>query len=324
MQFFENFTQEDNPLEEEKKKKQSSYNEEEIVKEFEKIEQSVPEIEAPKDDSLQLEKLEEPTFVQEDVEKQIEDLLAATYAQKQQNTENEKQQGLTSLEESKKKAEELYAADVEKAEQTYNAYRNRAETDALKRGLARSSIVLHQLDGIEQQKAQSLVQIQNNLTQTLQGLDADMQQLETEYTQAMQQLNLEKAQEKAQMLDEKYQEYLTTKQEVIEFNNKVEQAQKEWEAQKQEAAYNQALKNEEFKQEYGYELPYQTPQEEYEAKVNERNQTIQDKKYAYVKPIFEAMEKDEAIEILKNSTVLKEQLGIHYHDLMYTLQRRLS
>ena len=36
------------------------------------------------------------------------------------------------------------------------------------------------------------------------------------------------------------------------------------------------------------------------------------------------MEKDEAIEILKNSTVLKEQLGIHYYDLMYTLQRRLS
>ena len=145
-------------------------------------------------------------------------------------------------EKSKSQAQNNFAASESKINSYYDASVTAAENQALKRGLARSSIIIGQLDGIEKSRASELSSSAANLAKTLSDIDANLNSLEAKRNSALESLDLEYASEVQTEIEKAVSDLNKKKQEAIDFNNKVKQLEGEYglKKEKQEASIKQA------------------------------------------------------------------------------------
>ena len=144
-----------------------------------------------------------------------------------------------------KEAEKLYYAMFAASTGTGDVLRSRAGVTKMavgSRGLARSSIIIGQLDGIEKSRASELSSSAANLAKTLSDIDANLNSLEAKRNSALESLDLENASEVQTEIEKAVSDPNKKKQEVIDFNNKVKQLEGEYglKKEKQKASIKQA------------------------------------------------------------------------------------
>ncbi len=134
---------------------------------------------------------------------------------------------LTSLSGSKEGAK----SEIEKA---YKTAKDNASNDAIKRGLARSSIIVNKLAQYDESYLNEFTKIEKNYADTVSKLDAEKNLLEVQRQSALDNFDISyavKLSEKIEGINEKLD---AKEKEVIEYNNKIQQLEKEFELEQQE------------------------------------------------------------------------------------------
>lgn len=194
------------------------------------------------DEGLGLKELDEPIDTREDIEKRVTASADAKYDKLKKAEQEKFDENVRASEKSKSQAQNNFAASESKINSYYDASVTAAENQALKRGLARSSIIIGQLDGIEKSRASELSSSAANLAKTLSDIDANLNSLEAKRNSALESLDLEYASEVQTEIEKAVSDLNKKKQEVIDFNNKVKQLEGEYglKKEKQEASIKQA------------------------------------------------------------------------------------
>lgn len=175
------------------------------------------------------------------------------------------------------------------------ARKTAAEKEALKRGLARSSIIMNKIEEFDKGKIDSAAKIQSGLAEKLNKIDYNIASLETAREKALADADMQYAADLTKKIKELETERQKNVNEALQYNNTVTEKEAKYAADQaaaQQKAYENYLKN----------------QKEYD-------KLILDEKLAAVKAYYDAMPAQEALnDFLKDSTmnrVLKD-----YYDYM--------
>jgi len=188
---------------------------------------------------------------------------------------------------------------------TYEKVKEDASNDAIKRGLARSSIIVNKLSEYDNSMLDDLKELSNKTDAQIKTLTDEKASLEQEKLNALNSFNIEyavKLQDKINSLNETI---LKEEQEVIKYNNQIAEKQAEFDAEQDEKHYKQIM---DFA-------------ERYERGLIGINMMKQEEKYEIAKEHFSAMDKAQALAELASNPIYKENLGnSYYNKLLKQLQ----
>lgn len=239
-------------------------------------------------------------------------------AQAESELSHYKDSSIKQLEEQNKaKEDELYKNKDSVMEQTkeqkdllagyYENAKESASNQALKRGLARSSIVINQLDAFDNKQINDYKALDNELTNKIEAINFELNGLSGELTNALNDFNISfavKLQDKINSLTKELQE---KEMEVTKYNNEI--ALKEAEFNKNLAKMKSDLENTDWNKgvdmldiygKYGSNIV---------------SKYVQDSLYNETKNFLQGLSKEEALELL-NDEAVKASLGNLYNILV--------
>ena|GEM_PF-5606285 len=190
---------------------------------------SVPE-------SLDLTRLDEPSMTDEDVKREIAAKLESKYANLYNTTNNSYSNKINAKTEAKEAAKTNYADGEGKVNSYYDSASENISNDVLKRGLARSSIAVLEIDGIEKSRANELSRLASELSSELSALDDQVTSLRAEQENALEMLDLDYASELESEIQKGINNLESKRKEVIEFNNNINKLEAEYQIKREDAA----------------------------------------------------------------------------------------
>ena len=212
--------------EQDKKKKELEDKISNINSKFD-LSQSSSDVELP--DELSLEKLTFEDKSKEDIEKEATDSLAGYYNNSKnaiyediKNEENEYMQNIDTLKKDNLDSKEQLSSYYDEAKQS-------ASDDALKRGLARSSIVVNKLEAFDQDKLDKYAELDRTLSNSINAINFELSALKGEQEKALSNFEIEYASKLNDKIASLTQELEDKKNEVIKYNNEIEEKEKEYE-----------------------------------------------------------------------------------------------
>lgn len=260
----------------------------------------------PTEEQIEYERLPEVVIDEEQIKQDAIKEVESDIEKKKESAINKANLDIKERLENIKNLQENTNIQKSEIEDAYDNARITAENDALRRGLARSSIVLKTLDGIEENRADALVKVSLNYQQKLQTLESEINSLNTELQDALQSFDLLKAVNVTEAVEEKIAELKEKQQEVLEFNNKVKQME-----------LAQAEKINKLKADA--ETQKNALAKEYEG-IAERER--QSELVGLVRNYLNTLSKKEAIEILTYPGEIDDILGERFAEIYYEQMRR--
>ena len=248
--------------------------------------------------------LDEKTFEEtseEEIEKQAKAEADAKYEAMKNEAEKELDQKVSGVESQKKTAEETALDLQSETNMQFDKAREIASNDALRRGLARSSIVLLELSQIEEARAGELLDIQKNLLDSLAGFETDLQNLATDHEKAMRELDLAKAAEISANIQKKMESLEKTRNEVLEYNNKVKELEHKYNISIDEAREKLVEQNKEETAKLNKNIE--------EAKKNEQ--------IALLTNYYAQFGKERALAELATDTNIAQKVGMDVYYIVY-------
>ena len=197
----------------------------------------------------------------------------------------------------KKKSEE----NQNKINQYFDQSIKETENQALKRGLARSSIVIGELSSIEESRANELAQILKDYQQSLDENEKQMKALEEQKENALSTLDIEMALDVEEKIQKLKQEYNKTKEDAIKFNNNVTKLQAEYQLDREKQ--NQSTLEKTLSMDNKY-------------KTNFYENQIKQSQFEYLQNYLDSLEPEYSLDLLLTNKELKKILGDNY-SLMY-------
>lgn len=194
----------------------------------------------------------------------------------------------------KEERHEKSKANQEYINQTFDNNAKTVSDQALKRGLARSSIIIGQIASVESQRAKELTEEMNSVNKKFAEIENEVKNLNAEKETALDNFDLAYAKKLEKAISDKREELEKQKQEIIEFNNKVDELEAEYKISLDKQKQAKAKSNMEMKEKYGY-----TPNELKAA----------DEKYNYMIAYIDTLSKQEAISLLLNDEKIQKLLG---------------
>ena len=203
------------------------------------------------------------------------------------------------------------SANTQKAqlESYYEDAKRKAENDALKRGLQRSSIVINNLNAFDNDKISKLMEIDTQLSTEINELNQEIANLNNEREQAIKDFDIEYALKLNDKISQLQQEIQDRNDEITEYNNKIAEI---------EAEYRKSVieSNNKTQEDYLDNL----------IKYGE-NQSIIDsmRNNAYAQVIDEylnSLSKADALNELQNNSYIRDLLGNNYSYYLYKTQQR--
>ena len=140
--------------------------------------------------------------------------LTSKSAMEQQSIEDEKDELFKTVEES-----------LKHLNRSYDGAKENASNEALKRGLARSSIILNQLNDLEQGRIGATGDVIEQRDKDLADLTRQIENLKIKLLSDTNELNEERAKEINERVEELVEKYRKEEQDVLEYNNKLRQQQ---------------------------------------------------------------------------------------------------
>lgn len=246
-------------------------------------------------------------------DKEIEDFVKASLASKQakeiQNFNESVLSLYNSLENKKTGVTEQAAADKADIEKIYEQRKTQAEKDALKRGLARSSVVLGKIEQFDSGKISDILKVNEGLSKTIAQIDGDIAALELKKEDALRNFDLEHAAEIVNKISELAAERDKKQAEALKYNN---------ELALKEAEYNNGL--EQFNSKKAAD-DYDRLVKTLTADANAKNQLSQAKTTEIVQAVRSYYDgfadPKEAFDDFMSDSSMKGYLG-NYYSTMYS------
>ena len=258
--------------------------------------------------NLDLEKMEytKPTKEQvesdaklslENYKNQTLNTINNNYAEKSENIDNAVK---TAKEESEKDKNQIVAS--------YNALKQDAKDDAIKRGLARSSIIVNTLASYDNDMLKGLQSEANELKDTITKYENEKTLLQEQKDTALSAFDIEYAVKLQDKINEINTNIQKKEQEVIEYNNKIAEKLANWQKEQDDAIFDKTMDIADLVAKHG---------------IGAFDVLKQNEKYEIAKAHFAQMEKGDAIGELKYNSAYKSQLGSAlYNKLLNELESR--
>lgn len=173
-------------------------------------------------------KLESLNKTEKDIEDEAKKSLESYKNSSISAIDNSLESGTREIEENKISLANAKNKSVENVKENYASAKRNASNDALKRGLARSSIAISVLDAFSKDELDTLNGIEKDYNDSISALDFELSALNTEKQKALNDFDIAyavKLNDKIASLTEKYQE---KEKEIIEFNNDIAKKEKDY------------------------------------------------------------------------------------------------
>lgn len=257
-------------------------------------------------DSLNLEKMEIPEIDRENIKKEAEKSASEQYQvdkdklmqnyEVQTKAQSDKINTLQSDSEQNKKS----------INRVYDDYKVGEENEAIKRGLARSSVALIQLDNIEEARAVALSREAEGLSSEINKIESQIVSLQETLESSLENLDLELAEKVNSQIEKNVKALEQKQQEAIKFNNNVEKLQNEYKLKvangdKTVSAIEKQL------------------QEKYQGA---KDFDMNNRKMDMALKFFNTMSKADALRAIISSPELATSLGDKYYELYYYFLRK--
>jgi len=200
------------------------------------------------------------------------------------------------------------AKEIATLEQRYNQIKDDAKNDAIKRGLARSSIVVNTLNNVDLKKLESIKELESTANDKIEKLNSTKNSLETEKQNALSSFNISYAVKLQDEINSITEEIEKNKQSIIKYNNEVENLMAKWQKEQEDDEYEKTTKLAKLISEYG---------------ISVFDTLKQNEKYALASEHFLNINKSDALKELNNNNVYKSELGkINYNKLLEEINSR--
>lgn len=266
--------------------------------------------------SLNLERKEFIKPDEETVKKQAEDSLAEYKNQTLEQIENDYTTNSQAIDEDLSQALTNKQNLTSNLKNAYNEVKEDASNDAVKRGLARSSIIVNKLAKFDNSMLAEFATIEKDYTNTVSKLNNQKSQLEVQRQNALDGFDIAyavKLSEKIADINSKLEE---KQNEVLEYNNKIEQLEKEYLQQQEKitADINEAIRDDNAKL-----IEYYT--ENGQAYVDKLKQ---EEKYSLALDYLNTLSKQDAINTLTNNAKFQENFPTYYTKLLSAMYSRAN
>ncbi len=256
-------------------------------------------------ESLGLQKLNDVKIDEDEVRKQVEAILTGEYNKKKQTAVDNANREIES--EKQNQYNLINSAEANKNEITdlYDQAKMEASNTSLKRGLARSSIAVLSINGLEQEKVEELSNLAVNLRSALDQSENDIRSLRDELEVALENLDIDYAMDVSTEIKKEIDKLYEKQKEVVSFNNNVDKLEADYQTKRN------TLIEERNKMESKLAKEYKG--------VAERDRTteITDAVVNYLS----SLPKAEAIKELTSDSRFIDYLGTGFYDVYYKLMR---
>ena len=264
------------------------------------------------DNTLNLTKLENIDLDKDDISELAKDSLRDYYTSNVNSINSKNKNSIENLQKSIEKQIENANNQKNSVNNTIENVKQDASNDALKRGLARSSIVINKLNAFDNAKIEEYNRIDKELTNSVNEINNQINELNKEKEDALSEFNItyaSKLNEKINSLNKELQE---KQAEITKYNNEIAQAEAKFErdnikenneiAQKDLENY---IKLSDFVTNYG---------------LGALDTVKNNEKYEYAYDYFMSIPKDDAEKLLSDyEEKLKHELGVSYYNQLVRL-----
>lgn len=262
-------------------------------------------IDAP--DSLGLETKTVQEKNDEDFLNEAKNSLDQKYKTKTKQTSDTFEEKINTAMKKRDEETEKYKSNKQEIDEIYSQSKTNTENQALKRGLARSSIVINQLASIENSKAQELTNLLNDYTKSLEEKELNIEDLTNQKENALKELDIEYALELDEKIADLKNDYEKEKNEVIEFNNQVKKLEAEYQLKLDNEKQDKQTHLNKLEKDYG---------------VDVTQSIISEKQFEYLKAYFDSFDKEYSIALFLNNKEFKDLLKNNYQKMYQYLISR--
>lgn len=225
------------------------------------------------------------------------DSINSTYVTKNAQLDKSIQQVKDNTEKQKSELENAYA----QAKQG-------AKNDAIKRGLARSSIIVNKLENYDNNMLNNLAVLSSEANDKIASLNLQKNSAELEKENALKAFDIEYAIKLQDKIDSLNKDISKTQESVIRYNNEIAEQEAKWNKELEKENNDRAIDMAEFVSRSGA----------FVIETLKRNE-----KYQLAREYFKSMDKQSAINELTNNSAYKENLGdVIYEKLLKELQNK--
>lgn len=215
------------------------------------------------------------------------------------------------LERDKKTAAEAKEKTINEIQGSYDRARAETENDALKRGLARSSIAVNRVADVESGRAKAVTDTEAGYAAALQQLDGEINGLAVKRQEAINDFNITLAVKLQEKIDELKKQRDDTNKEALKYNNSLEEKRAKEEADKlktESDLYSQALTQK---------------QKENELKNSGAvSDSAYRSNYEKMDALLSSMNRSDAAKLLKEDTFFRDNLSDYLYYKLYSAYAR--
>lgn len=254
--------------------------------------------------SLDLEKKTFTKMSDEDIKERAENNLFDYKESSFKNINDEYSAKEKSLDENLQQAKQSAIEKKNEAKDLYSSLKNNASKDAIKRGLARSSIVINVLDAFDKGMIEEYNKINQEISTKIDSLNSQKQLLDEQKQNALNSFDISYAVKLSNKIDEINKSLQEQEQKILEYNNQIAEKEAKYEAERKQNALDYAK----YIQNNGTEAITQL-------KNNE--------KYTIAKDYLMSLSKQDALDELNYNKIFSSELGpINYSKLKVLITGR--
>lgn len=264
---------------------------------------------------LNLERVEANKPSDEEIESTAKQSLADYYNTGVANLKSNAEEETVNLNEKINLETDNASKQKEKVNVSYDQAKENAKDEAIKRGLARSSIIMKQLENYDKAKLGEINEIDRNLATTLTNLNNQISSLQTKLNESLNNFDLSYAVKLQDKINSLKQEAEEKYNEAVEYNNKLTQAEAEFKAKQEEAKADFEVKQKDQELDIAKFIDDNSKTSLYEKMFQE--------KYKLARDFLNSLTKEEALaELASDSYFYTQQLGSYFFPLFNEMQSR--
>lgn len=287
---------------EEKNKKSKT-----IMQQFEDVDNKYNTL-TSSDGNLNLERLEYSKPSDDEIKNKAESSLFDYKNSKISSINDNFETKTENIDQSIEKIKKSEEKDKEEIYQTYQGLKQDAKDDAVKRGLARSSIIVNTLSNYDNGMVNTLLEKSNEVSAKIARYENERNLLEEQKKNALSSFDIEYAVKLQEKIDEINSDILAREEEITKYNNEISELEAKWKKEQEDDNFDKTTELAKLMGEYGTAV---------------FDVLKQNEKYAIAREHLNSMTKDEALIEFKNNSAYYTNLGkYNYNKLLDELNAR--
>lgn len=280
----------------------------ELIDKLKTAESSFLTLDIPEYIAPEFEKMDKLVIDKEDIKKQAEDSL---FEYRNSNLNNIENNYINKEKELNENKTDLISANINAKEELskyYDTARENASNDALKRGLARSSIIINKLDAFNNDEINTYKELDKEYNDNLMVIEFELNSLTKQKQQAINDFDIAYAVKLNDAITKLNADLAEKQAEIIKYNNEIAEKEKKYLDD-----YNELVKDIKSKN-IDKDADLMDLSAKYGSKVieNYRKNLINEIFNSYAKN----MEKEKVLDLLNNNEDLRKVLGSNLEDIL--------